>query len=153
MSHDIMKAEQRYGMQGQHTDSCPDSLPLAAPLSLQHVAADFETFFNSSEDIAQHLNQLLTQTLLKELPWLSPKAQASTLGILLLLPHIQEVRATDFSCIAPSLQLHIVIYCTPAVLAHVYVLKEHRTCCAGGSVRKDSATFPQSVHSCRLEMP
>lgn len=81
-------------MQAAQTDKSTDALPPAAPLSLEHVAADFGTFFDSSDDIAEHLHHLLSQTLRKELPWLSTQAQAHTLGILLLLPHIQEVRST-----------------------------------------------------------
>lgn len=82
-------------MQGSQTHKGKDLLPPAAPLSLQHVAADFATFFDSSDDIAEHLHQLLAHTLRKELPWLSIQAQAHTLGILLLLPHVQEVRVLD----------------------------------------------------------
>jgi hypothetical protein len=66
-------------------------MPPASAISLQHVAADFETFFDSSEVIVEELHELLTQTLRRELAWLSHKSQAYTIGILLLLPHIQEV--------------------------------------------------------------
>lgn len=93
------ECETRNCIQDSQTGKDTDLSPLAAPLSLQTVAADFGTFFGSSDDTADHLHHLLANTLRKELPWLSVQAQARTLGILLLLPHIQEVRLLPCACL------------------------------------------------------
>jgi hypothetical protein len=84
----------------QGADACEGmgALPqVVVPISLDRTAADFGIFLHGSDDMVEHLHFLLTHTLRKELPWLSTKAQAQVLGIMLLLPHIQEVHHSNSS--------------------------------------------------------
>jgi hypothetical protein len=86
-----------FALQGEQqaiASQCDLQVAEGEPISMDHIMSDYELFFDRLEhdQVTIQVNNLLVHTIPKSFPWTSPQAQAHALAILLLLPHIQEVR-------------------------------------------------------------
>jgi hypothetical protein len=71
-------------------------------IDLDLVARDFALISGDTMDkVAPQIKQLLTQ-LEGSLQWSTVEARAQIIAALLLLPHMQEVRALQVCCLVPK---------------------------------------------------